>query len=197
MSLTQTQACNRLRMAGLSQKDTHAILNQISVWVERSGPEWTVNRLKAIKNQFIQVLAGNTKYRSPWIKVDGHGHVKGPFKTLFVRGLSSKKSSVLFKVLNALMSYSSFTTRRPTTNQLEKFFGSVNRGFTPEQRAAAEVIPLIRPYNGKFRIENPLSVGAIPIMSSKSVPVSQGTKTVKAHDWESWLPDNLAWPIVR
>lgn len=90
MALSQSGACSRLSVLGLRQSQVHGILNDVNRWTRSSGPEWTVTRLKALKVMFIQHLAGNTVFRSPWISCDGLGRPKGHFKCLWECLISGK-----------------------------------------------------------------------------------------------------------
>jgi hypothetical protein len=113
-------ACKSLRASGLDAQSTYPLLDLIEKWVKSSGPEWTVSRLKSMKQSFIHQLAGQphlAKNDLSWIK-HGMKGPKGPFKRIFAM---TKKPH---KAISALMVYSSFLAPYPTKKQLEKFYSA-------------------------------------------------------------------------
>ena len=121
MAYSQTLACRYLRGSGLKTDIVYPILNQISKWVKNSGEEWTVKRLKAIKQMYINHISGNTLPVEPlWIK-HHNGIPSGCFHPLFML----KKPQ---KAISALMVYTSFVSNKITPSQEKKFFGSVMTG---------------------------------------------------------------------
>lgn len=114
-------ACKILRSTGLSDTQVYPILNLIEKWVRSNGEEWTVNRLKLLKQGFVNHLAG-LSFRLPensWIKATPSGP-KGPFRAL----MKMKKKP--HKALSAFMVYSSFVSKRITNAQKQKFLDGVN-----------------------------------------------------------------------
>jgi hypothetical protein len=111
-------ACKSLRASGLDAQSTYPILSQIESWVKHNGPEWTVNRLKAIKQSFIHRLAGQpdlAKNDLNWIK-HGRNGPKGPFSRIF------KMTRKPQKAISALMVYTSFLAPKATKAQIDKFY---------------------------------------------------------------------------
>jgi len=112
----------RLLIFGLTRTEAHQIASQFLLWVQCSGPEWVVSRLKAMKVSFLQLLANPDMPRKdifPNIAVK-HSIPSGPFKRIFLL----KKPQ---KVLSALMVYSSLVSNELTTKQWRKFYDSAEK----------------------------------------------------------------------
>jgi hypothetical protein len=95
------------------------------LWLKEYGPEWTVERLKALKTIYLQHYAGNDTFRMNIEGISFHknGSPKGPFRALWTMGNSRR---VVNKCLSALMSYSSIIIMgRPTKKQWSKFHDAV------------------------------------------------------------------------
>lgn len=120
MTISRNEACQRLSSLGLRQDVVHKIIDQVDTWARKSGKEWTVSRLKALKNDYVRRM-GNKDERSPWIAYRADGSPKGNIGLLF--RLKGKKSHV--KALNALMAYSAFVSEEITPKQWKKFHSSV------------------------------------------------------------------------
>ena len=183
---TKTDLNRRFDALGIPESLYSRISAQIVEWTSKSGPEWTVKRLKALKTDFIQLLAGNEP-TSQWIKYH-RGVPKGPFGRLFKFGLKSvacngntpNRSS---KALQALMVYTAYIASKETTTQLDKFYSAVK---TPpiEPSVVDSVFSLFRQEARK------LSVREFPIRNvsdyipkpSKRCPNTNGT-TLPDSQW--------------
>ena len=122
-SRTANAACKALRSSGLSAQETYPILNCIKKWVESSGEEWTIKRLKSLKQAYIFQLAGQpdlAKLAVSWVASDSKGTPKGAFSVIFNK-LGRKPQ----KALSALMVYSVFLSKELTTSQKKKFYTAV------------------------------------------------------------------------
>jgi len=122
---TQSTTFTRLIAVGLSPSEAASISRLIHRWVICNGEEETVRRLKQLKDCYLHHLVGQ-KVHLDWFKQSKDGAPKGPFRVLWKFGRKH-----LFKVWNAIMSYSSFTYSgdkiRMTPRQYAKFITSVNR----------------------------------------------------------------------
>jgi len=116
--MNYTQSLDRLLHLGLKPEVSKPILNQVKLWNDSSGPEWTVQRLKTLKLWFIHKLSGNKLPSSQWISTDNRGIPKGVFKPIF-------EMKNLKKVMNTLLIYTSFVSKEVTKKQAKKFFSSV------------------------------------------------------------------------
>lgn len=111
-------ACKSLRASGLDAQSTYPLLDLIEKWVKSSGAEWTVSRLKSIKQSYVHILAGQphlAKSDLSWIK-HGNSGPRGPFSRIF------RMSRKPHKAISALMVYSAFLAPHPTRKQLDKFY---------------------------------------------------------------------------
>lgn len=54
----QTSLCKGIRACGLPRRQSLEILNVITKWYDNNGPEWTVSRLKDIRQWYETTLAG-------------------------------------------------------------------------------------------------------------------------------------------
>lgn len=123
MTISQANACQRLSALGYKQSRVHAMIDQVASWKKCNGVEWTVQRLKDLKNDYIHHLAGQPK-KSSWIAYDGNNRPKGPFGLLWKDGMSPK---AITRGLNALMAYSAEVSPEITIKQWNKFQSSVEK----------------------------------------------------------------------
>jgi len=111
--------CARLSAIGLPNDIKLPIVDIVNKWVACNGPEWTVDRLKAMKVDLIHSWGGlppsstGIAYRC--------GLPKGPFRPLW--RMVSRKGKI--KALSALMIYTYFLSPYVTEKQLNKFVKSV------------------------------------------------------------------------
>jgi len=94
-------------------------------WLEGSGPEWTVARLKKIHLVALQWAAGNNEFRltrEDGIKCHADGIPIGPFAWFFrnLGGLEADNRK-LDTIFAALKMYSAVTLKSLTPKQFEKF----------------------------------------------------------------------------
>lgn len=95
----------------------------VQKWLERSGPEWTVNRLKQLKQELISRLSDGD-FRAPWVGRNKDSLPRGPFSWFFRQALSMRDDKISLAI-NSLMIYSSFVSESITENQRKKFFSSM------------------------------------------------------------------------
>lgn len=109
----------RFQHLGLPKEVTANLVRQINSWLDSSGIEWTVSRLKEIKTWYIHFIGGQEYTPTSWIKSKG-GVPAGAFGTLFRMRVSNK-------VFNALLSYTGMMSDQVTEKQLNKFLSSVEQ----------------------------------------------------------------------
>jgi len=129
---------------GVSKSLASALSAQVSKWVEESGQEWTVNRLKLLKTGFLRRIAGET-YNLPYVatRKDSLGAIpKGPFGVLW-NGVTVSDIKTISVALNCMMVYSTFMSEVVTPKQWEKFHQSMTRA-QPDPAQLASVVELMR-----------------------------------------------------
>lgn len=99
------------------------ILRSVKNWIVYCGPEYAVKRLKALKQNYVNSIAG-VEQTETWISYHSDGTPSGPFRWLW-KGGSSRKVRV--KTLNALMIYTGVKVKQVTDTQWEKFVTSFTR----------------------------------------------------------------------
>jgi hypothetical protein len=100
-TLTPVEKINRhLTLLGYGGSNLH---KTILKWDKANGSDWTVERLKTLKVQFIHLVA-KQPFDKSWIAYKGD-LPRGPFGTLFKYGL--KKPRRCLAVLNSYMAYTS------------------------------------------------------------------------------------------
>jgi len=119
----QTLGLEHCLIIGIPTKIWYPIAHDVNRWLTTNGTEWTVNRLKDIKLDFIRAKAG-LKPCSTWIKKDNRtGHFKGSYGSL------QKWCSVSFKrwskAIVFLQMYTQFISPSVTKSQREKFISGV------------------------------------------------------------------------
>lgn len=135
---------DRFEAIGVSKNLAAALTAEVSRWVEESGLEWTVNRLKLLKTGFLRRIAGES-YTLPYVatRLDALGPVpKGPFGVLW-NDVSVSDMTSISRVLNALMVYSTFKADRVTPKQWKKFHESATRA-QPDQEHLREVVDSLK-----------------------------------------------------
>lgn len=101
---------------------TGCILKDIERWVDSSGEEWTIQRLKCLRAAYLKFL-GRETYELPWIAHrihEGNPIPKGIWGKLWTR-----ESSWVPRVLKVLHLYSVFRLTAVTPAQKLKFLDSV------------------------------------------------------------------------
>jgi len=127
MPYRQTQLVSRLEICGLSPSAAKAVVNQIDFWVEHSGTEWTVARLKLIKQSILAIRANQCEKVSPYVKTRNK-HLVGPFRQ--VENMLWKGYS---KSLAAMMIYTSYVSQTVTKSQETKWLKAVRSPYPDQQ----------------------------------------------------------------
>jgi hypothetical protein len=124
-TLTPVEKINRhLTLLGYAGSNLH---KTILKWDNANGSDWTVDRLKTLKVQFLHLVA-KQPFDKDWIAYKGD-FPRGPFGTLFKYGL--KKPRRCLAVLNSYMSYTSPSLKKqhdviqnitnPMTREVQRF----------------------------------------------------------------------------
>jgi len=134
----------RLKALGLNAPLAVRLEALVAKWAEASGPEWTVKRLKSLKIEMINALAGR-QVLAPWVHRNRDGIPSGPIAELFRLSQRGKKGR--FIAINSLMIYSSFLSEKVTETQRSKFFGSMES----TDETGMSVVPRYSRYVGNIR----------------------------------------------
>jgi hypothetical protein len=105
--INHLQLQRRVDSIPLSKKLKSQFLTKVTRWAEHSGWEWTVTRLKAMKDCVMQTWAsddGNIQAKPVWFKTTRNGDLAGVWRHLLRIALTSEKN--LEAVLNLLNIYS-------------------------------------------------------------------------------------------
>lgn len=178
---TPTRLARILFALHIPNSISREIVSEITTWTEKSGPEWTVDRLKALKTDFIRITAGLDR-SSEWVEYKG-GFPVGAFGRLFRYGSLDNKR--LIRVLNACMSYTSFLATKETTKQLSKFYTSVAAD-PLGSNVVDEVFACIQPEAEKLQVlyHKLRTVKDYIPNPSKRAPTSEG-RSVPENEWLS------------
>lgn len=169
----------RLESFKIPRRLSVRIASQVTLWTEKSGPEWTVKRLKALKTDFIRIISGNAR-SSLWVDYRGD-YPRGVFGELFRLGNGTPKQ--IMRAINALMIYSSYVSRQATEAQLNKFYGSVSSKPCPEEvvdSVFGDILPVLERF--QVRPKRVRKIDSYVPSESKRCPTCEG-KTVPDTEW--------------
>lgn len=194
MSIRQN-LCNRLSAIGLKQEKVYSLIDETLKWVSNSGIEWTISRLKDIKQYYIHQLAGEPYEFDTWVKTNRNGTPKGPWGSL---DISNRKH--IAQTLNALNVYTHFLSGSATQKQLSKFTKSASveedKTDTPIPIGPVSLSDLDPPkYGGTTYAKRRKVLLPSPkpwsdhVFGKTKAPLSDGT-TVPEDSPELWLSDN-------
>jgi hypothetical protein len=111
----------RLLVVGIPKHTINPFAELLVRWVTCSGEEWTVKRVKTLKQLIIHLRSG-TPYVCSLAK-NRRGEYKGVIGYLMRWGLKSDDN--FYKVINAFMAYTHWTSCRMTKDQRAKFLKAV------------------------------------------------------------------------
>lgn len=143
---------DRFMALGCSTNLAAAMSAEVSLWVEKSGINWTVKRLKMLKTSFLRRIAGED-YVLPYVATrrDAKGPIpKGAFGQLW-NSTGSDMTSIS-RALNCMMVYSTFISDTLTVEQLKKFNDSAKRQ-PPLDSDIKHVIDMLR-FPKWFRVKD-------------------------------------------
>lgn len=115
MGKTANLVLSRLDVLKVPHEFSIPFSYQIEKWCDNSGPEWTVQRLKSIKLDFINDI-GHRPRSSSWIAY------KGPLKGFMNWGIRKKNR---YRMIQALNAYTQFIASKITKSQIAKFESGV------------------------------------------------------------------------
>jgi len=136
---------HRLAVIGIPTDVIRPISRMITKWMECSGKDWTIKRLKSLKVDFIRMQDGLPMITR--IRKDSSGLPIGYLGRLFRYGLKNENN--FGKVIQTLMSYSLFTHESLTPEQAQKFVKAV-RSDKPVGLSSAFLADLARSVRKHF-----------------------------------------------
>lgn len=170
---TQDNLCKGLRACGIPAKQSHQILNTVVKWVDSNGPDWTVARIKALRQWYETSLAGDPK-PPEWFRHSKEGCPLGIWNWVFKLPIS--------KALGVFSLDTVFYEKQLSVAQKEKFLHGLDGGKT---QSMAELRLMIEEAGLKpARIKNlPKEMPEIPLPTlfdmNGSVPFKQGHRVVR------------------
>lgn len=155
--------CKGLRGCGVPKKETHELVNTIIKWYDSCGAQWTVDRLKALKQWYESILAGDPAPPS-WCKHTKDLNPVGIWSRVF-----SYRNPA--KVLAVLSAGTIFKSKEITPPQREKFLNALNAG-------ALEQRPDLTRFEYGKRIRIPDLTGRLlppsfDCITGNSIPISE------------------------
>jgi len=121
-TLTPVEKINRhLTLLGYGGSNLHKLILR---WDNANGSEWTVKRLKTLKDHFIHLIA-DIPFDKEWVAYR-KGLPVGPFGQLFKLGFKNPKRCLA--VLNCYMAYKS-----PSDRKIKDVFQNISRKMTQSQ----------------------------------------------------------------
>lgn len=153
----------RARAIGIPRNISVPAVQLVLGWCEASGVEWTVQRLKQIKVDFLRKKGGLPPV-SVWIRRNSNHASKKRFGGVWgALEVYSSKSSFRFERTLALLNvYTAFIASRVSETQARKFFSGVTAKAAPIHPDLAEVVKLgfrlsgLRRFNGRLPKTRPL-----------------------------------------
>lgn len=169
----------RLSVVGVPKHTINPFAGLMVRWVTCSGEEWTVKRLKTVKQLAIHMRSG-IPYDCSLAK-NRHGDYKGVIGYLLRWALKSDDN--FSKVINALMAYTHWTSSHTTKAQRKKFLQAVNATNRPVPRSLKDLIR-----RSTKRVIHSRTVETVPSplltwrgSSSKRAPTLFGSKVQSDH----------------
>lgn len=171
---TQTNLCQGIRACGLPKAVSHEILNTILLWERSNGEEWTVDRLKALKQWYETCLAGSPE-PPPYFRKTAHGTPTGVWGALF-------KTKNPAKVLAVLSASSVFVEKRTISPKQRDKFVEALKGDPTQHRVDERDLKVLMDYSfrnqrsgGPRKIFIPDVKPVTPYdMTGSSIPISGG-----------------------
>lgn len=78
----KTNLCKGLRACGISKETTHEIMNTFETWYDNNGAEWTLKRIKDLRQWYETSLTGKP-VPPEWFRHDKEGLPTGVWKVVF------------------------------------------------------------------------------------------------------------------
>lgn len=102
-----------------------SMIRLVKEWIDSSGPEFAVSRLKDLKLHYLNGIAGGSQVGT-WMSCHADGRPKGPFGYLW-RVQHRTHWKVRTRILNTLMMYTGLKLKNTSENQWKKFSTSFCR----------------------------------------------------------------------
>ena len=106
----------RCQCYGLPLSMAQLLAKEISKWEENSGPKWTVQRLKSLKQDLIRIRIGESPVT--WVRTNRNGDWYGVWG--FLRKMATSSLTNFEVALNCLMAYSSFVPSKITEEHFKQ-----------------------------------------------------------------------------
>jgi len=176
----------RFKAYGLPAQPAKELQAEILKWEANSGPVWTVNRLKSLKQDVIRLHAGMEPLT--WVRKNRDGGWYGVLGYIVKYAEQSLKCFEI--VLNCLMVYSSFIPSGPTEAHIEKLLASVEspRVSIPG-RICSDVAQHAQKIIGKLELGQPQPLLTFRGKVKTKAPI-YGSTSVSQHDN---LEQELEW----
>jgi hypothetical protein len=185
----QTSLCKGLRACGISKPLTHEVLNTLAKWLDNNGPEWTVKRIKDLRQWYETFLSGEP-VAPGWFRHTKDNMPLGVWAKVFELPTA--------KALGVLSSGTAFYSRTFSETQQKKFLhgiagnGTQNLDRLKELVKAAGLPEYLWPNPPKAMPEIAFPTifdmnGSCPVHDGRSTVRPDGNigKALKALD-ESW-----------
>lgn len=124
-SMTRDALARRFQAIGLKPIEYMPIIGLIQLWVRESSEEWTVKRLKDLRQLYLHRWADLPYSMETRVALDKRGIPKGPFAVLFTR--YTRGIRAFSKGWNALCVFTSMEAAEVTPTQAKKFLAGVRR----------------------------------------------------------------------
>lgn len=111
----------QLMALGVNPRRVEKFSRNVEQWVERSGPEWTVERIKALKGSLMEMLATGAPYKVPpgWAtRLNRDGRVV--FRDTLIHDIFSQAKENLFLAENFIRIYQAIVLRDTSDKQFRK-----------------------------------------------------------------------------
>lgn len=171
---TQGNLCKGLRACGIPKTQAHHILNEVEKWYDESGPRWTNDRIKDLRQWYETCLAGEPK-PPKWFKHSDSGYPLGIWKWVF----DLPKA----KALGVLSLNTVFYEKELSETQKEKFLHGLNGNGTQNPELLDELLsPIVRPMIKHLPKEMPeIRIPTVFDMTG-SIPVHDGQHTIRPNE---------------
>jgi len=189
---------------GLPAQPAREFEAEILKWEVNSGPVWTVNRLKSLKQDIIRLQAGMEPLT--WVRKNRNGGWFGVFGYLVRYATQSLRC--FETVLNCIMCYSSFIPSGPTEEHIQKQLAAIEspRVSIPG-RICSDVAHHAQKIIGKLELGQPQPLLTFRGKVKTKAPIF-GSQSVSQHDnleqELEWMKDpyhmfflNRHYPVYR
>lgn len=184
----------RSKVFGIPKTVALPFAQLVAGYEKNNGPEWTVSRVKDVKQVIIDYLAGKGSSRPAWFRHDNNTILGGHFRPLMKYALNSRGNS--FKAINLLQAYTLYRSPRVTVKQWLKFYGGVKSSPLPDYTRSS-MIALRGLVKSNLGLQPELRISDIPCClsvvpsESRRCPTTKGSKP----EVEGYL-DSVLSPLV-